>query len=54
MSCESTDNEIKLAKEYKSLLSHIRPLIQQLDKSKGMLSIKTLKMFGVYLKYYYN
>ena len=39
MSCDSTDNELKLAKEYKSLLSHIRPLIQQLDKSKGKDSV---------------
>lgn len=35
MICDTDDDDFKLTKEYKHLLSNIRPLIEQLDNSKG-------------------
>lgn len=52
MSCDSTDNELKLAKEYKSLLSYIRPLIQQLDRSKGKILYSKIKKTNVFSQYF--
>lgn len=43
MSYDSKDDDVKLTKEYKYLLSNIRPLIDQLDKSKG--EINTVEPF---------
>lgn len=52
MICGNPSKELSLASEYKYLLSKIRPLIEQLDKSKGTLANKGFLLGIVHLGFF--